>query len=143
MVVIMKNNEFKQSKLSLQKWKIQWKDVYIGAQKNDVLGINVRVSILGGERHSPIDYNKSISSQQVIFDETKSYTKQYPKSSNVDLTVTYRINKEKHSSVWALQVKNVLGSPNREGYEYNYKTDKIEALEMPIVIPVISYKVEF
>lgn len=56
----------------------------------------------------------------------------------------YRCNFTNSStSVWALQVKNVLGSPNSEGYEYNYKTKSIKKSQWSSVIPVLSYKIEF
>ena len=53
------------------------------------------------------------------------------------------LNRKKHSSIWALQVKNVLGAPLNEGYFYNYKTKQIEEDQNVVFIPVVSYKVEF
>ncbi|NJK87118.1 MAG: hypothetical protein HC906_15225 [Bacteroidales bacterium] len=59
------------------------------------------------------------------------------------LQITYRINKKKHASIWALQVKNILGSPLVEGFEYNYRIQSIVESKTIVVLPVLSYKIEF
>jgi hypothetical protein len=112
-------------------------------KKDKVLGINVRFNYLGGDRYSPILTGKSIAAKEVITDETKAFEKQYPASHYLDLTMTYRINKAKHSSIWALQLKNALGTPIIGGYYYNSHDKQIELGSAIVVLPVISYKVEF
>jgi hypothetical protein len=49
----------------------------------------------------------------------------------------------KYSGVWALQLKNALGSPIYEGYSYHYKTSEIKNDKVVVILPVLSYKVEF
>ncbi len=119
------------------------KEFFIGTNNNNVLGINGRLNIVGGERRSPLLMQESIESQIGIYDETKAFEDKEALRNFLDLTATYRINKKNHSSIWALQVKNVLGAPLNEGYEYNYKTDKMEESLTVVVLPILSYKVEF
>lgn len=112
--------------------------------KNDrILGVNGRLNFLGGERISPVLMNESIQERFVIYDESNAFEDQLPAMYYLDLTLTYRINKKKHSSVWALQLKNALGSPMYEGYAYNYLTSDIQRVEKVITLPLISYKLEF
>jgi hypothetical protein len=112
-------------------------------RNNKLLGLNGRFSYIGGDRISPVLMAESMKDKCVYYDETKAFENQTPPTRYLDLTLTYRINKAGHSSVWALQVKNVLGSKNYEGYSYSYKTQTIENKGYAIIIPVLSYKIEF
>jgi outer membrane receptor protein involved in Fe transport len=86
---------------------------------------------------------ESLKDNTVYYDETKAFEIKTPATKYLDLTITYRINKSGHSSVWALQVKNVLGSKNYEGYTYYYKTGTIENNGYTVILPILSYKIEF
>jgi hypothetical protein len=115
----------------------------LNLRNNKLLGINGRFSYIGGDRISPVLMEESIKDKTVYYDETKAFEAQIPASRYLDLTLTYRINKPKHSTVWALQVKNVLGSRNYDGYSYFYKTGRIENKGYVVILPVLSYKIEF
>jgi hypothetical protein len=112
-------------------------------RNNKLLGLNGRFSYIGGDRISPVLMAGSIQEKTVYYDETNAFKIQNPAARYLDLTLTYRKNKPKHSSVWALQVKNVLGSRNYEGYSYNYKTQTIDNTGYVVILPVLSYKMEF
>ncbi len=112
-------------------------------KNNRVFGVNGRLNFLGGERYSPVLTNESIENRLVIYDETRAFEEQLPPMYYLDLSITYRLNKKNRSSVWAFQLKNALGTPMYEGYAYNYKTNDIQRVENIIVLPMISYKIEF
>ncbi|WP_234571280.1 TonB-dependent receptor [Rhodohalobacter sp. 614A] len=118
------------------------KEFFFG-ENGRVLGINGRVNFVGGERVSPIMEAESREEERVIFDEDRAFRNQLSSMLYADLSVTYRINRAGHSSVWALQVKNILGREMPEGYNYNYKTEKVQLDKSVIVIPSLSYKIEF
>jgi len=108
-----------------------------------VLGVNTRFNIIGGERVSPVLTEKSMERELVFFDETQAFKNQLPSTIYADLSVTYRVNRSRHSSIWALQVKNLLGESTAEGYNYNYKTQIVVLDESVVVVPSISYTIEF
>lgn len=110
--------------------------------KRNVLGINVRANITGGERRAPIDYERSMLEKQIYRDETKAFEYQNPTYWGMDVSITYRNNSKRFSSIWGVQVKNALGAP-MEGEYYNLRTNKIEKESITVVIPVLSYKIEF
>jgi hypothetical protein len=112
-------------------------------KKNRIFGTNIRFNIMGGERISPVLIDESLHAKTVIYDKTKAFQNQMPSTYNLDLTITYRTNKRKHSSIWALQIKNVLGSPMYGGYSYYLKTAKIENTKVVVILPILSYKIEF
>jgi hypothetical protein len=112
-------------------------------RKNKVIGLNLRFNYLGGDRYSPILEHESKTAKNVVFNDTKAYQEQFSATSYLDITITYRINKPKFSSVWALQVKNVLGAPMIDAFEYNYKIGYVEQVYAVVVLPILSYKIEF
>lgn len=112
-------------------------------KKDKVLGINARFNYLRGDRYSPVLETESKVAKDVVFDETKAFAKQFDATSYLDLTITYRINKPNYSSAWALQLKNVLGTPISDSFQFNYKTNAVEQVNAIVVLPVLSYKVEF
>lgn len=119
------------------------KEFYIGQNKTNVLGVNARFSITGGQRYSPVDEARSHEEQDIVYDMTQPFTKQNPTDYYLDLTISYRKNKPRYSSIWSLQVKNALGGKSNYGYEYNLQTQDVEYKGFVIVVPNISYKIEF
>jgi hypothetical protein len=108
-----------------------------------ILGVNTRFNVVGGERVSPVLTEKSMERELVFFDEVQAFKNQLPSTIYADLSVTYRVNRSRHSSIWALQVKNLLGAATAEGYNYNYKTQSVTLDKSVVVIPSISYTIEF
>lgn len=119
------------------------KEFVVGKSKNNLLGVNLRGVISGGEHYSPIDQTASIAAMRPIYDEYNAFSKQDKISKFVNLSVSYRVNKAKYSSVWALQLNNVLGEPQYDKYEYNYKEKSFVRASKVYMLPLISYKIEF
>jgi hypothetical protein len=111
--------------------------------RNRIVGINGRVNYLGGERKTPILNAESLAAKRVIFDESRAFEEQYPATCYVDFTLTYRTNKKRYAGTWALQIKNLLNAPIYSGPAYNYRDKKIEEQKVGLVLPVISYRVDF
>ncbi|MFK8274241.1 carboxypeptidase-like regulatory domain-containing protein [Capnocytophaga cynodegmi] len=108
-----------------------------------VFDVNARISVTGGERYSPIIENKSIDNKIIINDESRAFEKSFPTLIYADLTLNYRINHRKSSSVFSFQMKNILGAPIYEGHNYNFQNQQIELSKSTLVIPNLSYKIEF
>lgn len=118
------------------------KEFYFGDNEK-VLGINGRINFVGGERVSPVLEDESEREERAIFDEDRAFSEQLSSTTYVDLSATYRINRAGYSSVIALQVKNLLGQAMPEGYNYNYRTNNVQLDKSVVVIPSISYTIEF
>lgn len=116
--------------------EFMWKD----GQR--VLGVNGRLSYLGGERYSPIDSEASRNREEVEYIEQRAFEKQFPNRLIADLTVTYRINRSNYASVWALQIKNVLMEKNLS-HDYNFQTNQDDVVKEGTPLPFFSYKIEF
>jgi len=119
------------------------KEWVLGANKNRILGINGRLNVLGGQRITPVDEGLSYRYGEIIYDYSRAFEAQKPVVYHLNASINYRINKKKYSSIWSLQVMNLLGSEEHYGYRYNYRTDAIEEDAVAVVVPNISYKIEF
>lgn len=119
------------------------KEWTMGIAENKFLGINLRLNLLGGQRAYPLDRSSSSTMQNVIYDYSRPFEDQKPGIFHVNASVNYRINKKKHASIWSVQVLNLLGSEENYGYAYNYRTDQIEEEKIAVIVPSLSYKIEF
>lgn len=115
-------------------------------RKNKIFSANFRINYLGGNRIEPIDMEASMQQRDVVYGETNgdiAFSKRYDDLPVVSFTLSYRKNKPKYSSVWSLQVLNSNGSEEYSNDFYNLKTNKIDTKYDGLVIPNISYKIEF
>jgi len=120
------------------------KEIKVGKDsKNNLLGFNTRVTIIGGERETPIDEAQSKIEQETVRDWSKAYTLRQPTFFNVDFTVTFRKNKPNHSSVWALQIKNLLFNAQKAEYYFDRYEQGVKQSTGTGMLPFISYKIEF
>ena len=119
------------------------KEWQLGTNSNKWLSVNLGLTLMGGKKRSPLNEAASLAAREEILNEYDAYSESEPFIYNFDLTVSYRKNKPKHSSVWSLQMKNMLGSPDYDGYQYNYQSNSMVETTSAIAIPNLSYKIEF
>lgn len=114
--------------------------------KNKIIGANIRVNYLGGNRIEPIDMEASEQQRDVVYGETDgniAFSQSHAALPVISFTLSYRKNKAKYSSVWSLQLLNATGSEEYANDFYNLKTNTVDTKYDGLVIPNISYKIEF
>jgi hypothetical protein len=114
-----------------------------GREKNNILGLNWKFSLLGGDRITPVDQESSVLSQDVVYDENRAFTDRKPAVYYLDFTATWQRNKPKYSATWSFQFVNLLFQKEFYGYHYNFKTNQVEPLREIVFIPNFSYKIDF
>lgn len=114
-----------------------------GRSKQNILGINARISYQGGDRYSPINEVASAAAQDVVFDETKAFSKQLPPALVGHFTASYKINRAHVAHTIALKVINATMYKEFEGFKYNYVTGRVDEGREALVVPNISYKIDF
>ena len=118
----------------------------VGKSKNNSLSVNLRLNYNGGNRIEAIDPVRSMDAQDVVYGETGgalSFSEKHRDTPVSSFTVSYRKNKKRHSSVWSLQVLNSGRTEEFDKYIFNTNTQTVEAQYTGIVIPNLSYRVEF
>lgn len=121
------------------------KEWMLGRNKQNILSINLKLTLQGGDRYSPIDMEATMKhpDKEVQYDERKAFSKQYSPMLIGNYTVSYRINKKKVSHEFAVKGLNFMGTKEHYGHEYNVKTGKIDATDGSTVLTNVSYKLEF
>jgi hypothetical protein len=119
------------------------KEWTLGNNKNKILGANARISFYGGKRSTPVNETESAIAQDVVYNYSHSFSEKDPNKFHANATINYRINKQKFSSIWLLQVINLFMTKENYGLFYNYKTNKVERWEFAVIVPSLSYKIEF
>ncbi len=109
----------------------------------NVLGVSAKVTYMGGLRFTPVLYEESMAANWALPDHSRAYESQFPSTTGVDLSITYKVNKAKYSGTWYFMIKNALMQPDYSDPFYSrMKNDVIiDAMKMPF--PSLGYKVEF
>lgn len=118
----------------------EWKT---GRSKNNIFGLNGRLTYMGGDRITPILESESITSDEIVYDYAKAYTLKEKNAAVLSFSVSYRVNKKNHAGIWSLHLMNALGNQEFRGYEIDVKSGKPEMKFDKIVVPNLSYKIEF
>jgi len=119
------------------------KEWQVGKNKQNVVSVNTRCTYQGGNRYSPIDEASSRLTKEAVFDETNAYSKQTASSLNIHFTASYKVNKKKSSRELALKIVNLTGQPDFYGFKYNFINNRVDKDLASVVIPNLSFKIEF
>ncbi len=118
----------------------------VGRHRNNSLSTNFRVNYMGGNRIEAIDMDRSLDAQDVVYGETGgalSFADSFEDTPISSFTVSYRKNKKKHSSVWSLQVLNSGQTEEFDQHVFNTNTQTVDTKYSSVVIPNLSYRIEF
>lgn len=121
------------------------KEFKVGKKKglNNLLGLNGALSVLGGQRLTPIDPFQSMLARETIFDETRPWEDQDQPLYVLDFTLTLNRNHPKYSGTWVIQIKNLFSSSVPEYKEWDALLEEEVELRGATVLPIISYRVSF
>lgn len=118
----------------------EWKT---GKKKNHILSANMRINFMGGDRITPVDETASLAAQDVIYDETRAFEDRKKDVLLISIGASLKRNHFKYAGTWSFQVSNLLSEKENFGYRYNFINQSIDSYEQTIVLPSISYKIEF
>ncbi len=119
------------------------KEWQMGKNKQNTFSLNTRLSYQGGNWYSPVNEVASRMAKDVVYDETKAFSVQDEPVLNVHFTAIYKINKKKRSSEIALKILNLTGQPDFRGHQYNRVNNTVDEELTSVLIPNLSYKIEF
>lgn len=118
------------------------KEFKIG-KKNNVLGLDWKVTSAGGRFNTPLDTQKSLLAGEAVYNEDQAFSVQVPDYFRTDLKLSFRLNGKKLTHEFAVDVQNVTDQDNVFLQRYNNRTNQITT-EYQIgrnIIP--QYKITF
>jgi len=119
------------------------KEWQVGNNNQNLFSLNTRFIYQGGNHYSPVDEIKSQKENDIFYDETNAFNVKAKSSLNMHLTASYKINKKNSSREIAFKILNVTSQPDFNGYKYNLINHQPEKDLESILIPNLSYKIEF
>ncbi|MDR2917692.1 MAG: TonB-dependent receptor [Tannerella sp.] len=121
------------------------KEWMMGRNKQDVLSVNLKLTLQGGDRYSPVMEEATLAhpDKETQYDESKAYSKQLSPMFLANYTISYRMNRNKFSHELAVKGVNATGYKEYFGHEYNLKTGVIEPRRLKNSIFNIVYRVDF
>ena len=111
--------------------------------KNRVFGFNLRSVYSGGSRYTPVDLQASMEKTESVLDQSKSYELQHNDYFRVDIRISLKRNFNKTTSVLALDVQNVTNQKGIGGETFDTNTRTVKSWSQGLIVPVLSYRVDF
>lgn len=119
------------------------KEWMVGKSKQNMFGLNLRLTLQGGERYSPINELESINQETAVYNENVPFSKSLSPAFVGFIGAKYRINRKRVAHEFAVQIINFTGYKDYYGHRYNHKTGKVEPEREANMVPEVSYKIEF
>lgn len=111
--------------------------------KNRSIGVNLKITHMGGLRETPIDLVASQAKGETVYDESRAFENRMPTYFRLDAGVRLKRNYRTLTTTLALDLQNATNRQNVFGQYYDeYKGEIRYSYQAPL-IPVLSYKVEF
>ncbi len=118
----------------------EWKT---GRQKNNLFSINLKFTLMGGDRVTSVDLSASQATGETVEDMTRAFSQQKSTAPILSLSLNYRVNKKRHAGIWEFSFINMLGYRELNRYYYDRTTQSVRKDENQLVIPNLSYRIEF
>ena len=107
------------------------------------LGINGRFTLRGGYREMPIDLEESRSAGYTIFDDRNGFSIQQDSYNRLDLRIYLKTDHKQFTSLFALDIQNVLNRENPAFQFYDPLLDEVVEDNQLGLLPILSYRIVF
>lgn len=119
------------------------KEWLLGKSQRNVFNAGIRLSYEGGDRHTPVDLPASQLTEDAVYFENEAFSKQYAPVLICHFTAAYKINGKNLSHEIAFKVLNATLYKEYFGHRYNYQTRLVDIEREAVIVPNISYRIEF
>jgi len=119
------------------------KDFKTGKHKQDVLSLNLKFILKGGDYYTPIDLDASIKNNEEILIDNLAFSDRAPAYMKLDFGIKYRHNFPKVSFVSSVDIQNVTDNVNIYNIFYNPDSKSIQNVSFIGIIPIINFRLEF
>ena len=119
------------------------KEWQVGKSQKNVLGLNARLSYQGGDHYTPVNPLASDKAQEPVYFESMAFSEQFSPALTCHFTASYKINKAKSSHEISLKVINATSYEEFTGFQYNHRTHQVDEGREALMLPNLSYRIEF
>jgi hypothetical protein len=119
------------------------KEFTLGKEKNNTLGVNIKLLSNGGKRGTPLDLTIFNQTGQFRIDQSLRNTTQFDEYFRIDTSIYFRLNRKRTAHIFSLDLQNVTNHQNVASQFLNPITGKLSTDYQLGIIPIINYKIEF
>ncbi|MCU0443296.1 MAG: TonB-dependent receptor [Microscillaceae bacterium] len=109
----------------------------------NVIFLDTKFTIAGGNRYTPIDLNASIANGYEILSEADAFLEQFPTYIRWDIKMGYRINRAKLTHEFFVDIQNISNQKNVFIRRFNRTTQSITDTNQLGLFPVVQYRLTF
>jgi len=118
-------------------------ELALDKSKNRNLSLDLKYTLAGGNRYTPIDLEKSVYYNSAVYKDDEAFTKKYKDYSRFDVKVSFKTNRKKTAQVLFVVVENIFNTPNILRESYNKDTHSIHKEYQLGLFPYAGYRIEF
>ena len=115
----------------------------LGKKKNQVLGLNLKLTQAGGRRYTGIDIPASLQSGTTEYNDMNPYGEQFKTYFRTDFKISYKLNWKKVTQEWALDIQNIFDTQNPLTASFNRDTGKVRIENQQGRLPMVFYRIQF
>jgi hypothetical protein len=108
-----------------------------------ILGLNGKIYYNGGLRYIPVKLEESRLEDESVYDDSKAWENRLDEIFQINLCITFRINRPKAGHEFILDIFNLTNAQARTWEYYNEYTDRIDYDRQFNIMPNIMYRIHF
>jgi hypothetical protein len=110
---------------------------------NNAIAIDVRAASAGGLWSIPVREELSMKLGEVRYDYANAYTRQNKDYFRLDLRLSFKMNKEKFSQEWALDITNLTNRLNHFITQFDPDTGEYTEVSQQKMMPMMFWRIVF
>lgn len=107
------------------------------------LKFDVKFTIAGGSRYTPIDLDASAIAKRAVYVDEAAYSRQFEPYYRLDLGLTYRMSRPKVTQEFSASCQNVTDKANPLYNQYNPDKNRLENIYQLGIYPLMQYRILF
>jgi hypothetical protein len=118
------------------------KEFKIGRKQN-TLNIDMKLTASGGNRITPVDFERSGELGYQVLREEEAFTEQLNDYLRADLKISYRINTPRVTHEFGVDLQNITNNANEFARTYNARTNTVQTQYQIGFFPIPQYRLLF
>ncbi len=118
-------------------------ELNLGKEKNKSIALDLKYTLAGGNRYTPIDLEKSKLLGKAYYIDEEAFSKKLPDYSRFDLKISMKLNHKNIAQSLFVVVENIFNTPNILQESYNEDTQSIKREYQLGLFPYFGYRIEF
>jgi len=130
------NNQYVSNLLMGKEW-------LMNEEKDNVLSFNIKLTLAGGKRETPIDYNASVMAGKAVYNDNQAYSIIETPYFRTDVKIAWRKNGKHTTQELSIDLQNLTNHQNIFMNTFNPRTHKTVYEYQQGFIPVPTYRLTF